>query len=873
MKKKSHLFVINQNIRLVKPRLLYKFVFSCLLIMLSSMSFGQKLTTIKGRVFDAKTKQALPFVDVILKGTYVGVSTDLDGQYLIQTRNPSDTIQVSFIGYSTLEREISTEERQVMDFYLEEEGLQLESITILGKKGKYRKKNNPAVDLMRKVIENRDRNKLEALEYYSYDQHEKLELDLNNITEEFKQRKAFRNFQFLWNYLDTSTVNGRIYLPIYMREILSTVNYRKDPEAKKELRKAIKMTNFDEALDMQSISSIIDLLYQDVNLYDNSVKLLDNDFLSPMAPWALNYYRFYILDTTYVNNKSAIHLAFIPRNKAFIGFTGDIYISNDNRYTLLKAVLGITKDISMNFVRDIKVVQEFDERDSIYILKKDEITLDISLSKGGMGMYASRYNNFSNHDFNPPDDPSVFDYTENVTDMPDAWDKTDGYWKTNRIESLTKKQAGIYNMIDTLKIVPAYRRFVYATKVLTTGYFPAGPLDIGKISSMYTYNQTEGSRFRLGLETSHALTQRWQIRTYGAYGTNDKKFKYNASVKYSFNEDYRENPRHYLLGSFQHDVIFPGLKLEFIDEANVLTSFRRGDATQMLFVNSFNLDYVNESGVGFIKFGLERRMREAYGTLAFFNSGGSQEIPNISDITTSEFSFAAEYSPNTSFIQGREVRTPIKSDHPRFQVSYRTGLKMAGGDYSYHNVSFQIKKRVSMSIVGRSDLQFEIGRVFGKNIPFVLLYIPQSNQAYSFQPTSFNTMNFIEFVTDKYVRLNFQHFFDGYIFNRIPLLKKLKLKEVITFKGIYGGLDDANDPLFEGNEHLLQFNQTTDGQYTTTAFDPKVPYIEYGFGVYNIFRFFRLDLIKRVNYLDRPNIENVFGVKGLGIRGRVKVEF
>jgi len=836
---------------------------------------AQDQTIIRGRVLDAKTKQPLPFVDVVLKGTYVGVSTDLDGQYFIQTRNPSDTIQVSFIGYKTLEERIIRETRQEMNFYMEEEGLQLESVTIVAEKGRYRKKGNPAVELMRKVIENRDRNKMEAQDFYSYERHEKLELDLNNITDEFKDRKAFENFEFLWSYLDTSTVNGRIYLPVYIREILSTVHFRKDPQAKKEVRDAVKMTNFDEALDLESITSAIDLLYQDVDLYENSIKLLDNDFLSPMAPWALNYYRFYILDTSYVNNKSAIHMAFIPRNKSFIGFTGDLYISNDDRYTLLKAVLGITKDISMNFVRDIKVVQEFDERDSIYILTKDEITLDMALAKGGMGIYASRYNIYTNHDFGPPKDDSVFDYTEEVTTLDDAYDKGQEYWQKNRLEELTQKQQGIYNMIDSLREVPAYRKFVYWTKVISTGYFPLGTLDLGKISSMYTYNPTEGSRFRLGLETSHDLTQRWQVRSYVAYGTRDKRIKYNGSVKYSFNEDYRKNPRHFLYGAYQHDVIFPGLKLEFIDEANALTSIRRGQANQMLFVDAWNIDYVNESGVGFFKLGLEQRQRKPYGTLEFFTNQDLDDdgiLDSVEDVTTSEISLALEYSPNTKFIQQREMRTPIKSNHPRFQLSYRAGLKtFLGGDYNYHNVSLQIKKRVPFSVLGRSEIQFEVGRVFGEGLPFVLLYIPQSNQAYSFQPTSFNTMNFIEFVTDKYVRLNVQHFFDGYIFNRIPLLKKLKLKEAISFKGIYGGLDDANDPRI--NNDLLQFNADENGNPLTAPFDPRTPFIEWGVGVYNIFRFLRFDVIKRVNYLDRPNIEEVFGVKGLGIRGRLKVEF
>lgn len=841
---------------------------------------AQKVTIIKGRVFDAQTKEPLPFVDITLKGTYVGASTDLDGRYEIKTKNPSEIIQCSFIGYKTIEQSINLEERQQINFYLEEEGVKMESVTILAKKGRYRKKNNPAVDLMRKVIENRDRNRLESQEFYSYDKHEKLELDVNNITEEFKDGKLMRNFDFMWDFLDTSKVNGRTYLPLYMREVLSDVHYRSDPESKKEIRKAIQMTEFDSALDVESISNTIDALYEDVNLYDNSIKLLDNDFLSPMAPWALNYYRFYILDTTIVNNKESIHLAFIPRNKTFIGFTGDVYISNDNRYTLLKAVLSITKDISMNFVRDIKIVQEFSEKDSVYFLSKDEITLDVALSDKGMGVYSTRINTFDNHSFAPPDDFSIFNGSEELVEADDAYQKGKAYWRTQRLDPLSEKQEGIYEMIDTLKTVAAYKNLVYWTKVATTGYIPAGPLDVGQISTAFSKNDVEGWRFRLGLETAYSFTKQFQVKTYLAYGTKDKTFKYRGLLHYSFNGDYRENPKQFLEVSYRHDVVFPGLKLEFIEDDNFLTSIRRGTANQMLFIDSYNVDFFNEGKSGYYKVGLEHRKRQAYeggeggvGTLRF-RATRDDQIVDIPDVSTTEASLAIEWSPNTTFIQGREKRKPIISDFPTVQFSYKGGFKVAGGDYSYHNISLLFKKRVPMSIVGRSLIEAEVGRIFGKNLPFVLLYIPRANQAYSFQPTSFNTMNFLEFATDKYIRFGWQHFFDGFIFNRIPLWNKLKLKEVISAKIVHGGLDDANDPRL--NPELIQFN-TIDGTDTGTpltyAFEGSKPYIEYGFGIYNIFRFLRLDLIKRANYLDHPNIEKLFGVKGLGLRARFKVEF
>ncbi len=831
---------------------------------------AQKLTVIRGKVFDAKTKEPLPFVDLILKGTYVGASTDLDGQYLIKTKNPSDTIVCNFIGYKPMELPITKEDKQVINFYLEEEGIQIDAITVVAKKGRYRKKGNPAVELMRKVIDNRDRNRIESKEHYRYDKHEKLELDINNITEEFKQRKSLKNFDFLWNYLDTSTVNGRVYLPLYIREILSQVHYRKDPESKKEVRSAIRMTEFDQALDMESITNIIDLLYQDVNLYENSIKLLDNDFLSPMAPWALNYYRFYILDTTYVNNQSAIHLAFIPRNKTFIGFTGDVYISNDDRYTLLKAVLGVTKDISMNFVRDIKIVQEFKEEEDVYLLTKDDITLDVSISDGGLGLFATRKNILKNFNFDPPEDDSVFDNIEEVVTKSDAYDKGNAYWADNRIEKLTAREEGIYNMIDTLHTVPAYKRFVYWTKVVSTGYFPAGPLDIGKIGTMLSFNQVEGMRLRVGPETAHRFTSKIQARGYTAYGFKDKAFKYGGSLLYSFTDDYRKNPKNFIRASYRNDVFIPGLKLEFLSADNFLTSFRRGQANQMLFAEEYKLEYMVEGAVGFAKFGFENRNRKPYGTL-LFEAFRDDQLVSVPEINTTELSVVAEFSPNTAFIQGREIRTPIKSDHPRFQLVYRAGIKALGGTYNYHNLSLQVKKRISMSVAGRMQLEAEIGRVWGKQLPYLLLYIPVANQSYSFMPSSFNTMNFLEFATDKYARLYVQHFFDGYIFNRIPLWRKLKLKEVFSFKAVYGGLDDSNNPNLDPS--LIQFNTLDNGEYLTTTIEKNKPFMEYGIGFYNVFKIFRFDLVKRINYLDRPNVEQLFGVKGLGLRGRIKVEF
>lgn len=842
----------------------------------NSTLLSQKSTTVKGRVFDKKSNEPLPFVDVTFSGTYVGASTDLDGQYQIKTKNPSDTLMASFVGYKTAYKTVTQEDRQKIDFYLEEEGVTADAVTIIAKKGRYKKKNNPAVDLIKKVIDNKGRNKIESQAYYNYNKHEKIEIDLNNITKEFKERKQFRNFKFLWNYLDTSEVNGRTYLPLFMREVLSSVHYRKDPKTEKERRHAVKMTKFDDAIDLHTITGAIDLLYDEVDIYQNSIRILDNDFLSPLAPWGIQYYRYYIIDTTMVNNQSAIHMAFIPRNKTFIGFTGDLYVSNDDKYTILKAVLGVTKDISLNFVRDIKVVQEFSESEGIYRLDRDELTLDISIAEGGLGIYAKRNNIFKDFDFNPPDDPAMLEGLGNLIEDEDAYEKDEAYWASQRLAPLSAEEQGIYNMIDTLVTVPAYKRFVLGTKIITTGFIPAGRVDIGDLGAFVSKNDVEGWRFRFGGETSHSNSSKWQLEGFGAYGTRDKKFKYHGAFTYSLTDDWRKNPKKYIETSYTHDVIFPGLQLEFIEADNFLTSFRRGAANQMLFMDKYSTQYFSDEDFGFYKVGLENIRRQAYeaGEMEFkaYRDGDTINVP---DIHTTEISLAAEYSPNATFLQGRKKRVPVIDNVPRLQLSYKGGFKgVLGGQFNYHKLALIFKKRIPLSIVGRALTEVEAGRVWaGADLPYLLLYIPRANQSYSFQPNSFNTMNFLEFATNKYIRFSLQHFFDGYLINRIPLLRKLNLKEIISAKVIWGALSDKHNPSVAGNEDLIQFNKNENDQPYTYALQADKPFIEYGFGIYNIFRVLRFDIVKRANYLDHPNIESLWNVDGLGFRVRLKVEF
>lgn len=830
---------------------------------------AQDVTKISGKVIDASTKEALPFVNIELLGTYTGTTTDLDGYYSIDTRFPSDSIKASFLGYEDEEKKVIPNIKQEINFELKSTSLNLETVDIIAKKGKYTKKNNPAVDLIKKVMDNKKTNRLEGQDFYSYDQYEKVEVDLNNITDKFMDRKIFNSFKFIWEYVDTSKVNGKPYLPLFLRETSSTVYYRKDPKTEKEHRHAIKTTKFEDSIDDKSINDVIDVLYQDIDIYDNTIMLLSTQFVSPLAPLGVNFYRYYIIDTVNVNGQSAINLAFIPKNKANFGFTGNLFISNDDKYTVLKFNMGIIGGINLNFVRDIAIEQEFIKYEDAYIRTKDKLTVDYSFTKNSLGAFGTRSVVYDNFSFDPAEDESVYGGLEKIVVAEDALKKSDEYWQENRLESLSKNELGVYEMIDSLKNLKAYKKLVYVTKILITGYAGAGPVDIGPLATFVSFNQVEGLRLRYGMETNLKFSKKVFLKGFGTRGFKDDAWKYGLVGRLSFNEDWKMNPKNEVGFEFARETSFPGLQLEFLSEDNFLLSFRRGRADQMLLTDKYKVNYLKEGKA--LDFGiyLESKKIQPYGALEF-NRLVNGEPQAVDEIQTTEIGLDFQFAPNQQFFQGRQYRIPIFNKYPVFKVNYRAGFdNVLGGEYNYHKVFGSVFKRFHWSVFGHSDVELEGGKIWG-DLPYILLHLPRANQTYSYQVRSFNMMNFMEFASDEFVSLNIQHYYNGFWFNRIPLLKKLKLREVTTLKIIYGRLSDTNNPNLDAN--LIQFPVDADGNPTTFTFSGK-PYIEGSVGIMNIFKFLRLDLVKRFTYLDHPNIPQFLGIKGVGLRAKIKVEF
>lgn len=834
---------------------------------------AQDVTSIEGRVFAKDTKEPLAFVNISYIGTSVGTSSDLDGKFKLDTRFPSDTLLIDYIGYRDLKVLIKAGTRDKRDFYLEPEGLKLDVVSITADKGKYSKKNNPSLELMKKVLANKGQNHLKAEEYYSFSQYDKVRLDINNITDKFKNRRFIRDFDFLWDFIDTSDVNGRTYLPVFIREISSTKYHKKKGNINREYRHGINYSKVNDQVDANSLNDIIDLLYTDVDIYEDEIQLIENNFVSPISSNGVNFYRYYIQDTTYINGKSAINLAFIPEDKGDMGFTGNLYISNDDRYSILKVEMGIINGINLNFVRDLSIEQEFKEYDGKFLITKDEVVIDYSLSKNGIGFFGNRSLHRSNFSFEKPDDPNIFNGTEEIIVSSQGLEQSAEFWNVNRLAPLAKSDLELYQMMDILRHNRRYQTYITLLNIATTGYIPLKYFEIGKVANFANYNQVEAWTLRFGISTKFKFSKKLRLIGDISYATQTENVKWFGRAIYSFNKDWFQSPKHQFSISAEEASSFPGQELENFNPENIFLSFRRGEATRMLLTRRLEFSYLRESDRSpfSIEIGARFRDREAIGTLSFERYSESMEdLVNIESIRTSEPFLRFRYAPNEQFLQGKDARVQLQNEFPIITLQYARGISgLFGGEYDYHKLYATLFKQIEWTELGTTNFNIEAGKLWG-NIPYILRWLPRGNQTYIYQLTSYNLMNFLEFSADQFASFQMEHYFYGYFMNNIPLLKHLKLREIVALKAYYGSTRDSNNP--DVDQGLVQFPIDGEGNQRTFAFDGK-PYVEASLGFSNILKFLRLDLIKRFTYLDNPDVPSLWGQKGLAVRARAQVEF
>lgn len=798
-------------------------------------------TKVSGIVYD-EFKQPLPYASVNFKGTSEGIITNEEGKFYLESKNTQTTLLVSFVGMEPKEIPLDKPVTYNLEVNLGA-GKTLNEVVIYT--GKTSKKNNPAIDILRKIWERKKKNGLRQFKQYEYDKYEKVEFDLNTIDSALMKSKLFKGMEFVFDKVDTSDVTGKSYLPIFINEALSKVYADNTTGRLKEKTIANKNSGFSNN---QQIIAFIKDLYAEYDIYDNYLKFFDKDFVSPLSRTGINVYNYVLSDSTFIDNKWCYNIVFYPRRKNELTFKGDFWV-NDTTFAIKKINLTASRSANINWVKEIYIEQEFEVmNDSVFLLTRDHMMSDFAFSKKdkSRGVYGKRTTLFKDHKFDIKKEDGFYKKEVNNYD-PTIYEKPDEFWEENRFERLNKDEQGVYKMLDTLKTVKKFKQIYNAVSILGSGYVEFNGFDYGPIFSTFGYNDVEGIRVRAGGRTYFGPNDTWRIQAYGAYGFDDNQFKYGVSGKVLLNK----KNRFIISGGNRRDIEQIGVSLttsnDLLGRSFASSSFfASGDNSKLTSVNLTNFsaefepvrNLVLQAGVSY------RTLKSASPT---FSLDYYDEFGNIkSDVKQYEFNASIDYMPGRRPIGFGVERTNVDYNFTRLYLSFSQGLKdIANSDFEYQKLQFYYKQPLLVGGFGRLFTTFEAGKIFG-TVPLGLMGVVPGNQSYFIIDNTYNLMNYYEFVADEYVSLHFEHNFNGRLFSRVPLLRKLNWREIIGIKGVYGTVSDKN--------------RAINASSTITYTAPDDVYWEYHAGIGNIFKVLRIDFAWRGSYLNMPDA-NKFAVK------------
>ena len=816
-------------------------------------------TIIKGVVTDSITGERLPYVSLIFKGTTIGTATDGDGNFSFSALTDVKNLEVSYLGYDTKEVKVIPGKTNNLKIKLAPNGITLNEVVVKPKKEKYSKKENPAVKFVKQVIASRESNDPRNHDYFQYDQYEKMVFAMNDYHPKPKKNGKPGKFDFLIDFVDTLDV-GTTILPVSEKEKVESVYYRKEPKSEKRIVKGNKSSGVDEIFSRDGIQQFLNEVFREVDIFKNDIPLFLQRFVSPLSTIGPNYYKYYLLDTLNVNGQKCVDLGFVPFNSETFGFTGHLFVTLDSTFFVQKAILNVPKDINLNFVSGMTIEQTFERTpDSTRIITKDDINVNFKLSEKSKGMYARRLNIYSNHSFDEPDAERALVFKESapVITLKDAYQQSEDFWTSNRPEEAIKKNPNsVEKLMAKFRSVPIFYITEKVVSVLVSGYIPTNkdPLkskfEFGPMNTAISGNAIEGARFRVGGTTTTAFSRNLFFDGYMAYGTKDEKLKYDALVEYSFNDrkEYRkEFPLNSIRLEYMYDINQLGQQYMYASKDNMFLAWKRQKDTRATYLRQAELTYYHEHYNG-LAYGAVIRNRREYATeyAVFDRIGPDGAISPVKSYDMTELELKFRYAKDEKFYQTRNLRYPITFDALIFNFSHVMAKKdLLGSSYDYHRTDIGIQKRFWFSAFGYTDVILKAGKVWNK-VPFPLLIIPNANLSYTIQPESYSLMNAMEFMNDEYASWDVTYFLNGFLFNRIPLLKKLKWREVLSCRGIYGNLSDKNNPEFSEGLFAFPAGSTTMGH---------TPYVEVGVGVENILKVLRVDYVWRLTYRDLPNID------------------
>lgn len=819
-----------------------KFYFTSLFLLITTLThFAQ--TKVSGTIVD-KIKQPIPYANIVFKGSKTAVNSDENGHFYMESDQTYNSIEVSFVGYNTKEIQLHSAVTFDLKIVLSEEQVLNEVVVFSGKRSK---KNNPAIDILRKIWERRRKNGLKMFDQYSYQKYEKVEFDMNTIDSAFMKSKVFKGMEFVFKKVDTSKITGKTYLPIFINESLYEVYGDNKIKKDKEVIVANKNSGFGDG---DGVNTFIKDLYNDYNIYDNYLNFFDKSFTSPLSRTGIDVYSYVLRDSAFIEDKWCYNIVFYPRRKNELTFKGNFWV-NDSTYAVKNISMSASKSANINWVKEIYIEQDFEVvNDSVFLLTRDHMMSDFALNKkeSSKGIYGKRTSLYRNHKFNEQKPEKFYKDEINFIDN-EVYKKSDTFWAENRFEKLNKDEAGVYKMLDTLKTVKKFKQYYNLASILGSGYIEFNNFDYGPIFSTFGYNVVEGIRLRVGGRTYFGPNDTWRLQGFTAYGFDDNKFKYGISGKWMIDK----RNRIILSGGNRRDIEQIGASLTTTNDV-----LGRSFASSSLFSSGSNgkLTNINLSSLAVEIEPVKNLIFQtgfSYRTLASASNLFSLDYYTDNTFTTtksevkqSEINLQIEYTPNKKTTGYGVERRTIDHPYSRFFVNYNQGLKgVLDSDFDYKKIQLYYKQPIVIGPIGRTNLTMELGKTYGK-VPLGLMSVIPGNQTYFVIGNTFSNLNFYEFVADQYATLVWEHNFNGKIFARVPMLRKLNWREIIGVRSVYGDVSAENIALNASG--LL---------YKT----PKTPYWEYSAGIGNIFKVFRIDFGWRGNYRDLPGANN-FTIKG-----------
>lgn len=862
--------------------------------MLAALPLRAQLT---GYVIDETTGDSIPYASVTYKGHNVAVVSNLSGRYSI-ARHEGWQLTFSAVGYTPQTITINAKTKARVDVRLKQDTRTLKEVTIKTKRQRYSRKNNPAVELMKKVIEKKKQTDLSNRNFYQYNKYQKITLALNEITEEKLNSPKFKKAAWLRDQVELCQYNKKLILPLTVDETVTQKIYRKDPHTEKNIVKGQNSSGVNELFQTGDIlTTVLKDVFTDVNIYDDQVRLLQYPFTSPIGKGAIAFYRFYIEDTVFVDRNKCIHLHFLPNNQQDFGFRGDIYILADSSYQVKRCELTIPKKSDVNFVENLRVEQEFTMLpDSSWVLTVDDMIAELKIASFIQKAVVIRTTRMSDYAFD--DLPKqLFKGKAKEVKEADAMMRDDEFWSKYRQVDLTKSESKMDAFVHNLEQIKGFKYIIFGARAFIENFVETGnpsKVDIGPINTMLTSNSIDGFRTRISAQTTAKLHKQIFGSGYYAHGWGSHKNYYKGEFIYSFNKkEYlpREFPKHTLSIMSTFDVCSPSDKFMRTDKDNVFTSFKWTKVDAMMFYNRQELTYEREEDWGFkTTLAFKTEENEACGDLYFTpmnewtawskgnatvasgaTTGNVQATATApSSVRPSHFFRTTElraelrFAPGETYINTKQRRLKINLDAPVFTVSHTLGLKdFLGGDYRYNYTELSIYKRFWMNSWGKIDCYVRGGIQWDK-VPFPLLCMPATNLSYIIQDQTFQLINNMEFLNDRFASAEVSWDFNGKLFNRIPLIKKLKWREYLAVRCLWGDLSDKNNPYLAQNANDNTIMMFPDGSY---VMNPKTPYVEVSAGIHNIFKIVHIEYTRRLNYLDLPTAHKQ------GIRFMIRMTF